>query len=204
MSPGSLTQFSSRHVSVELSAEVMHDLVQRYAEPHRAYHTAEHICDVLGWFDWAAERVSWRDPVDVYLAILFHDAIYDPLSQDNEARSAALARDTISASSRTQDLIRLTASHAQLSPLSVEGDEDAARFLDCDLAILAATPDSFDAYDAGIAHEYCMVPADLFRQGRSNFLRGVLSRPRIFFSELFHAKLDARARDNLSRVLARY
>lgn len=204
MSPGSPPQFVCRHVSVELPAEVMRDLVQRYAEPHRAYHTAEHISDVLGWFDWAAERTSWRDPVDVYIAILFHDAIYDPLSQDNEARSAALARDTISASPRTQDLIRLTASHAQLAPVSVENDEDAARFLDCDLAILAASPDRFDSYDAGIAHEYRAVPADLFWQGRSKFLRGVLSRPRIFFSELFHTELDARARDNLSRVLRRY
>jgi predicted metal-dependent HD superfamily phosphohydrolase len=199
------SQFISRHVSVELPVEAVCDLVRRYGEPHRAYHTAEHVADVLGWFDWVAENASWRDPVDVYLAILFHDAIYDPLSHDNEALSATLARDTVSASQRTQDLIRLTANHAQLSPALVEGDEDAARFLDCDLAIFAAAPNRFAIYDAEIEDEYrACHTAEQFRQGRSNFLRTMLLRPRIFLSELFHAEFDARARGNLRWPLARY
>src|ERR1044071_4041087 len=105
--------FTSRHVSLELPPEVVRDLARRYAEPHRAYHTAEHIAEVLRWFDWAAERTGWHDPVDVYLAIVFHDAIYDPLAVDNEARSAALARDAVAASQRTQALIQLTARHSK-------------------------------------------------------------------------------------------
>lgn len=196
--------FTSRHVSLELPPEVVRDLARRYAEPHRAYHTAEHITEVLRWFDWAAERTGWHDPVAVYLAIVFHDAIYDPLAVDNEARSAALARSAVAASQRTQALIQLTARHAKLSPADVEGDGDAAQFLDCDLAILAAPPERFDAYDAAIAVEYRAVPADEFRQGRGAFLRALLARPRIFLSELFHAELDRFARGNLSRILARY
>jgi predicted metal-dependent HD superfamily phosphohydrolase len=196
--------FASRHVSLELHPEVVRDLARRYAEPHRAYHTADHIAEVLRWFDWAAERTGWREPVDVYLAIVFHDAIYDPLACDNEVRSAALARDTIAASPRTQALIELTARHATLSPADVEGDDDAAQFLDCDIAILAAPTDRFDEYDAAIAMEYRAVAADRFRAGRGAFLRALLARPRIFLSELFHAELDRSARGNLSRVLARY
>jgi predicted metal-dependent HD superfamily phosphohydrolase len=196
--------FASPHVSLELPAEALRDLTRRYAEPHRAYHTAEHIAEVLRWFDWAAERTGWRDLVDVYLAIVFHDAIYDPLAADNEARSAALARDAVAASERTQMLIRLTARHAKLAPADLEGDDDAAQFLDCDLAILAAPSERFDAYDAAIAREYRAVPLDEFRRGRGAFLRTLLERPRLFLSELFHAELDRFARDNLRRVLARY
>jgi predicted metal-dependent HD superfamily phosphohydrolase len=196
--------FPSRHVSLELPPEVVRDLARRYAEPHRAYHTADHIAEVLCWFGWAAERTGWQEPVAVYLAIVFHDAIYDPLASDNEVRSAALARDAIAASPRTQALIQLTARHATLSPADVKGDDDAAQFLDCDLAILAAPPDRFDEYDAAIAVEYRAVPADKFRAGRGAFLRALLTQPRIFLSELFHAELDRSARDNVSRVLARY
>ncbi|HEX2686264.1 MAG TPA: hypothetical protein VHN14_06580 [Kofleriaceae bacterium] len=196
--------FTSRHVSLELPPAVVRDLARRYAEPHRAYHTAAHIAEVLRWFDWTAERTGWQDPVDVYLAIVFHDAIYDPLASDNEARSTALARDAIAASPRTQALIQLTARHATISPTDVEGDHDAAQFLDCDIAILAAPPDRFDEYDAAIAVEYRAVPADKFRAGRGAFLRALLTRPRIYLSELFHAELDRTARDNLIRVLARY
>jgi predicted metal-dependent HD superfamily phosphohydrolase len=196
--------FASRHVSIELPQDVVRDLARRYGESHRAYHAANHIAEVLRWFDWAAERTGWREPVDVYLAILFHDAIYDPLASDNEARSAALARDTIAASPRTQALIRLTARHATLSLADVEGDDDAAQFLDCDIAILAAPTDRFDEYDAAIAMEYRAVPADKFRAGRGAFLRALLARPRIFLSELFNAELDRAARGNLSRILERY
>jgi predicted metal-dependent HD superfamily phosphohydrolase len=196
--------FTSRHVSIELPPDVVRDLAQRYGEPHRAYHTADHVAEVLRWFDWVADRAGWREPVDVFLAIVFHDAIYEPLASDNEARSAALARDAIAASPRTQALIQLTARHGALSPADVEGDDDAARFLDCDIAILAAPPDRFDEYDAAIAAEYRAVPAEAFRTGRGAFLRKLLARPRIFLSDLFHAELDRSARDNLNRVLARY
>jgi len=196
--------FTSRHVSRPLPSEVVHDLGRRYAEPHRAYHTDDHIAEVLRLFDWAAERTGWCEPVDVYLAIVFHDVIYDPLASDNEARSAAFARDTIGASARTQALIALTARHATLSVADVEGDSDAAQFLDCDIAILGAPPERFDAYDATIAAEYCTVPTDMFRAGRGAFLRTLLARPRIFLSELFHAELDDHARANLNRTLARY
>jgi predicted metal-dependent HD superfamily phosphohydrolase len=101
-------------------------------------------------------------------------------------------------------LIALTARHAALSVADVEGDGDAAQFLDCDIAILGAPPDRFDAYDAAIAVEYRAVPTDAFRAGRGAFLRTLLARPRIFLSERFHAELDGHARANLSRILAHY
>jgi len=47
------------------------------------------------------------------------------------------------------------------------------------------------------------VPDDLYRAGRRAFLESMLARPRIFASDFFHARLDAAARDNLQRVLAR-
>jgi predicted metal-dependent HD superfamily phosphohydrolase len=194
--------FACRHCPLALPPEVVRDLAGRYGEPHRAYHTASHIAEVLRWFDWVADRTGWSEPIEVYLAIAFHDAIYDPLAKDNEARSAALARDSVGASPRSQQLILLTARHGSLSPGEV--DPDAAAFLDCDMAIVGAEPDEFDAYDAAIAIEYQAVPAAAFRAGRGRFLHTLLAEPRIFLTELFHAELDGRARANLARAVARY
>lgn len=53
---------------------------------------------------------------------------------------------------RVKALILLTARHGRLQPQDV--DEEAALFLDCDMAILAAPAAVFDAYDAAIAEEY--------------------------------------------------
>lgn len=192
--------FSSRHLPPPPPA-LAALLAAHYGEPHRAYHNAAHISEVLGWFDWVWDRTGWDAPADVHTAVLFHDVIYDPLAKDNEARSAALAVEH-GASARASELIAMTARHGALTAADV--DRDAAHFLDSDTAILGAAPDAFDAYDAAIRHEYAAVPEDAFVAGRGKFLVTMLERPRIFLSDLFHAELDARARANLARTVARY
>ena len=57
-----------------------------YSEPHRAYHTWEHVEALLGHFG----QLDWFDPKGVEIAVYYHDAIYDPLSSSNEADSADL------------------------------------------------------------------------------------------------------------------
>jgi predicted metal-dependent HD superfamily phosphohydrolase len=187
--------FDCRHEPFELAPELVARLAVAYAEPQRAYHTAAHIAEVLGWFDVVADEVGWTDPSGVYAAIVFHDAIYVPGAKDNEARSAAwcLAEGF---NPRSAQLIELTARHGGFVPGDV--DAEAALFLDCDMAILATEPAAFAEYDRQIAFEYQHVPPEAYRAGRRTFLAGVLAKPRIFLSDYFHAKLDARARANLA------
>lgn len=167
------------------------------------YHTAAHISDVLSWYDDVADAIGWEQPAEVYVAILFHDAVYIPTARNNEAQSAAWARRAQLPvdPERVAQLIELTARHAALTPSDI--DRDSALFLDCDMAILGASPDVFDAYDTAIAREYSMIPADVYRAGRRAFLMRLDAAPRIFLSDSFHARLDRAARDNVARVLAR-
>lgn len=179
-----------------------------YATPPRAYHHFGHVLEVLRDYDDVAQTLGWRQSDEVLLAILFHDAVYVAGAADNEARSAALARELVTQHlpGRGLDvdtvvrLVELTARHGKLSgePL----DDDARHFLDCDMAILGASPDRYDAYEAAIAIEYAAVPPPLYRAGRGAFLAGLLAQPRIFLSERFHASHDAPARDNLRRAHA--
>ena len=176
-----------------------------YADPPRAYHTFEHVEEVLGHM---ASVSHWQDPVAVALAILFHDAIYVAGCSDNEPRSAQLAAALIAAHlptlgadvPRVEQLILLTARHGRLSRGDV--DAEAACFLDCDMAVLGAEPERFVAYERAIAEEYSAVPADLYRAGRAQFLRSVLAKPHIYLSEAFAERYEARARENLTRALA--
>lgn len=197
--------FDCRHQPLHLPGELAAALAARYAEPHRAYHNAAHIAELLGWFDRVADDVGWRQPAEVYLAIVFHDAIYEPGAKDNEARSAAWARtaDLGGAGAavdreRVAALIELTARHGAIDT----ADHDAALLLDSDMAILGAPPDVFAAYDAAIAREYRHLPAEAYRAGRRAFLAMLAAKPRIFLSDYFHARLEAQARANLARALA--
>lgn len=193
--------FTARHAPYAITPELEAVLARHYGEPHRAYHDATHIAEVLGWFDAVAEGPGWQAPRDVYDAILFHDVIYDGRASDNETRSAELAL-AHGCSQRTAELIALTARHGKLTRDDV--DHDAALFLDCDTAILGAAPAAFDAYDRAIAIEYGHVPPELYRAGRGAFLRMMRARPRLFLTDLFHDRLDAAARANLDHAIARY
>jgi len=179
-----------------------------YAVPARAYHNLGHVHEVLRHYDDVAQGPGWRQPAEVYLAVLYHDAVYEPGASDNEARSARLAVEHIRQwlpdagvdAGRVAQLIELTARHGRLQQSDV--DLDAALFLDCDMAILGADPGQFDAYDRGIAAEYRgHVPGWLFKLNRRRFLKELAARERIYLSEHFHQRCDARARANLRRAV---
>ena len=183
-------------------------LREAYATPPRAYHNFAHVGEVLRHYDDVAAGPGWEQPQEVRLAVLYHDAIYEAGRKDNEARSAELAKEHIARwlpdrgidAARVAGLIELTARHGSLCPSDV--DRDAALFLDCDMAILAADEATFAAYDRGIAAEYRgKVPAWLFRLNRRRFLKGLLGKERIFLSDWFHERLDAKARINLRRAV---
>jgi len=196
-----------------LPAEQLIALRQAYALPTRAYHHFGHVEDVLAHYRAVAEGPGWRQPREVGLAVLYHDAIYVPGRSDNEAESARLAIEHIARwlpqagidSSRVSELILLTAGHGTLDTADfgeAAAADDTRRFLDCDMAILGAAPDAFAAYDRGIAEEYRAVPRWLYRIKRRRFFRKLLASERIYLSDFFRDRFEALARRNLQAALA--
>lgn len=190
-----------------LPADQLAEIEAAHAQPPRAYHNFGHVQALLQHHRDVAAGPGWRQPREVALAMLYHDAVYEAGRGDNEARSAMMARAAIARwlpdagvdAERVAALIELTARHGRLR--GDELDADAALFLDADMAILGAPAAVFDAYDRGIAAEYRgKVPGLLFRLNRRRFLKGVLAQPRIFFSDFFHERYDAQARANLRRL----
>jgi predicted metal-dependent HD superfamily phosphohydrolase len=198
---------------LELPPGQQASLEAAYAVPPRAYHDFRHVGEVLRRYREVAAGPGWTQPREVALAVLYHDAIYQPGRGDNESRSAAFAIEQIAQwqpqagidARRVAYLIELTARHGQFATADFDGDpapDDARLFLDCDMAILGAEPAAFDAYDRGIAAEYRgTLPGWLFRLNRRRFLKALLARERIFLSDFFHSRLDAQARANLRRAV---
>jgi len=189
------------------------ELVDAYAVPPRAYHNFDHVREVLRHHADVTAGPGWAQPAETFLAVLYHDAVYQAGRGDNETRSAEMAVAAIARwlpdagvdAARVARLIELTARHGRSTPEAFgEGAiaDDTRHFLDCDMAILGADPDVFDAYDRGIAAEYRgKAPAWLFRRNRRRFLEALLATPRIFLGDFFHARYDARARANLRRAI---
>jgi predicted metal-dependent HD superfamily phosphohydrolase len=177
------------------------ELSRRYETPDRHYHTLDHIHDVL---QTAASLPDWDQTPALFLAVWFHDVIYDPRAQDNEEQSAAHAREVLSSLAvspavvaETERLILLTKRH-QTTP----GDRAGQILIDADLAILAAPPDRYDAYAQAIRREYAWVPADTYRAGRRDVLQRFLQRPRLYLTDEMFRIAETAARENLQREVA--
>ena len=177
------------------------EIADAYAEPHRHYHTLEHIARALGLFDGARERV--RDADAAELALWLHDVIYDPRAGDNEARSAAYAVRLLHeggvASAAAERVAALIMATRHVEPPE---DADACYVVDADLAILGAAPGEFDRYERQVREEYSFRAEAEWRQGRARILRVLLDRPRIFLTPEF-TRFEAPARANLERSLRR-
>src|SRR5205085_12266673 len=130
-----------------------HDLVQRLAEPHRAYHTMRHILHCLE--EMARVRPLAAQPDAMEMALWYHDAIYDTHADDNEEQSATLAahilRDAAVPEVFVQTVVRLIVATKHHTAAE---DPDTRLLVDIDLAILGQPPQIFDAYERHIRQEY--------------------------------------------------
>ncbi|MFC3503059.1 metal-dependent phosphohydrolase [Micromonospora krabiensis] len=178
-------------------------MLDRWREPHRHYHTVEHLTSVLDVVD--AYAGSAGRPDLVRLAAWCHDAVYDPRAAGdaNERDSADLAGLLLTglgvpadAVAEVRRLVLLTAGHA-VAP----GDVDGALLCDADLAVLAAPPPVYDRYAAAVRREYSHVPEPDFRAGRARVLVGLLALPALFRLPPLARRWETAARANLTREL---
>ncbi len=168
-------------------------LLSAYREPHRTYHGFEHVRHCLEMFDWA--RDDFRQPYAAEIALWAHDSVYDPNRQDNEERSADFLNRFGQPPSAVRDLVLETTHRG--TPRSPDG----ALIRDIDLAALAVDQAKFDANSLAIRREYAQVPEMQYRVERAAILRGLLRRPRIYFTERFADRFEDAARANLARAV---
>ena len=189
-----------------ISEAIRAELVHAYSAPDRHYHSLGHIEALFGLMRDNLTFLS--DPVAVEAAVWFHDAIYDTHRNDNEARSADLARERLSGRAAAEQMERIaamisaTANHALPSFPDGRAASDCALFLDMDLAILASPAAPFAAYEAAVRREYGWVPEPMWIAGRRRVLEGFLARPNIYASPQFRSRCEAAARQNLVQALA--
>ncbi len=178
------------------------DLVRRYSEPHRRYHTVEHLAAMLVVIDDLAADAEDLDAVRY--AAFFHDAVYAMDGGDNEEASARLAETTLPALgvdaatvAEVARLVRLTGGHHP-----EPDDRNGAVLCDADLAILAADESAYAAYTAAVRAEYAHVPDELFRAGRAAVLAALAEQPRLFRTPAACDRYESVARANLAAELA--
>ena len=181
---------------------VFDELAALYGEPHRRYHTAEHIEYCLRQFDLAADRMDERDSVE--MALWFHDAIYDIPAKENELRSAELfaARARGRGSERFRSNVhRLVMATTHLDPPPATVDESF--IVDIDLSSFGRPWEEFLDDSRAVRAELPHLSDTEFYPRQRRFLESLAARPVFCFTEFFRDRHEARARRNIERLCAK-
>ena len=189
-----------KYVTQEVKA-----IITKYTESHRRYHTFIHIRNMTSYWENLIRDtdISHETTVDVLLAILFHDIIYDTKWSRKIILEEASAQEFITFCERTHldisserinhvaNLIRSTATHTPM-----DNDQAALAFLDSDMYILSIDRHQYIEYARQVRDEWAHIDDATYVRGRMNFLIGVLETPRIYFTDNMINREDI-ARDNM-------
>lgn len=194
-------QKSWTHCWTDLQADgdgldLMARLIDAYRQPQLHYHTLQHLEECLNL--WSKHAGEAQQAAEVGMALWFHDAVYEVKAADNEERSAAWAMDELGAVGVAAAQVErigcliLASAHRALPQ-----GRDAQLLVDIDLAILGASRERFDEYEAQVRREYSWVPEDLFRTKRAEVLARFLQRKPLYHTPALRNLFEARAIDNL-------
>ena len=172
-----------------------------YQSPGRHYHTWAHVVSCVEQL----RTVRCERPRVVFLALLFHDAVYVAGRSDNETQSAWLAREVLGGNpsltapelTEIAELILATRDHhARMG----KARADEAALLDIDLSILAAPRDEYMRYARQIHDEWVpSVASDAeYRTGRIAFLHRMLAAPHVYLTADAQKRWDDAARANMT------
>jgi len=182
--------------------DVRSTLVARYEEPHRKYHTLQHLTECLSAFESVQDLPVHA--AEVELALWFHDAIYDVKRSNNEERSAEWAKaELLKANAPPEVAARVHALVIATKHSATPVEPDGQILIDIDLGILGSAEPRFAEYEHQICAEYAFVPSLLFKRKRRAIPLSFLDRPRIYSTPHFHAALEEQARANLRRAVGK-
>lgn len=170
-----------------------------YIDKGRTYHSIVHIGKMME--DLVEVFPGEADNFDLKMAILYHDAVYEPGASDNEFRSAVafetdmrarfvnLKEDPIR---EVQRLIMLTKNH-----ITTPDDRVGSVLIDLDLAGLGKSRERYIKNSKLVKAEF-PITDEMWKIGRIKFIDTFLSRETIYQTPEGRLYWEVTARDNLA------
>jgi len=187
-------------VTAYLGDDLRRALLARWSEPHRRHHNVIHLRQMLDAIALLAEDGVQFDRDAVELAAWFHDAVYDVTRDDNEDRSAELARESLASSPLRDEVARLVllSKTHEVPP----GDVNAAVLNDADMSVLGGPPARYRSYERAVREEFSHVSDPQYAVARTQILAALLDGP-LFYTEPGRRRWDAQARSNIDDEIRR-
>ena len=159
------------------------EVISRYQANALPYHNFHHIKQTLSTastiFHNSFPPVSRHHQQVIFLALWFHDIVYNSQASDNEEQSAQYAQETLKQLGVKPLLCQIVADLILDTKTHTPRIFETAYVIDADLAILGTNPADYEAYTKAIRQEYRWVPEDAYRHGRAQVLQRFLAKENI-------------------------
>lgn len=148
-------------------------LLSMWNESHRSWHTLDHLNDLISQINENKSLYSQKEYEKLLIASLFHDCVYEPMSQDNEEKSADFfvecCADKNSDILEIKQIILDTKTHKSGTKLS-------EAFNNYDMNIVERDYDQLLKWEIGIKEEFKNVGKEKYKEGRLKFLESILDK----------------------------
>lgn len=170
-----------------------------YSERHRYYHTTDHIAHCLRELDLARDQIPHPDRVE--MGIWFHDIIYEPGKEDNEARSADFFRKRATGAMDSEFVVAVEELILATTHRTMPVGPDRGFICDIDLSSFGLPWEGYMRDTENLRREL-QVSDEEYDPKKRRFLEAMLSRPKIFVTDSFNARYEEQARTNIRRLLS--
>lgn len=192
------------------SSALVAELKKKYEEPHRFYHTWEHVVELLDrLFECAcATDMPQEEMAALGVAVLFHDSVYEvsrTYYRDNEIHSAEYAKRALSSRGaegcRVENVYRLIRETAHAD--KTKPTERLSTILhDLDMSILGSSPERYALYVSDIVAEFGIYPGREFAKGRLELLNAWIADEDLFVTAYGKERFLSQARRNMESETA--
>lgn len=141
------------------------NVISAYEEPHRFYHTTNHLLDVLNTLEKNGNLTD-----ELFLAAVYHDVVYNPKANDNEEQSAELFKQHALTANLNSEKTGLISGLILDTKSHVAGSDLSEQLINADLNILSQPLDKLIAYEDQIFKEYQFVDFKTYQPKRLEVL----------------------------------
>lgn len=147
-------------------------ILNMWNESHRHYHSQNHLLDLLDKINEKRSNLSQKDYEKLVIAALFHDIVYDPMSNQNEEMSAKFLIESALDKSNPdileiKQIILDTKKHEPTTKLS-------EIFSEMDMDVVKGDFEKLLEWERGIGEEY-KAYGNLYKEGRLKFLESLMN-----------------------------
>lgn len=148
-------------------------ILSMWNESHRHYHTLDHLNDIIDQINENKSKFDEMEYEKLLLTAIFHDCVYDPMSSQNEEKSANFLLEC-AIDKKNEDILEIY--DAIIDTKNHDSDTELAEvFNQFDMNIVERNFDELLEWENGIYEEFKIV-GDIYKENRLLFLESLLDK----------------------------